>query len=111
MDTRVALIKMLQQLLDDTYVIGQQGAGYYSCIPVIHRYNKLLDQARSLFHEENSLISTFEDQAERDPNDPADKLKVMQGIRVEAGQLVSLLKALGDEQEEREPEAAQEESG
>lgn len=113
MDTRAALIKMLQQLLDDTYVIAQQGAGYYSCIPVIHRYNKLLHQARTLFHQENSLINTFEDQPEQDPNDPADKLKVMQGIRVEVGQLMSLLQALGDEQKTAEdtpdaPEPAEE---
>ena len=74
MDKRAALIPMLQQLLQDTQVLHQQGAGYYSCVPIIHRYNKLLGQARTLFDSENSLISTFEDQLEQDPKDPADKM-------------------------------------
>ena len=94
MDTRVALITMLRQLLEDTQVLHQQGAGYYSCTPIIHRYNKLLDQARGLFDKGNGLIGTFEDQENQDPNDPADKMTVIQGIRVEVGQLVSLLQSL-----------------
>lgn len=98
MNTCVALITMLQQLLEDTQVLHQQGAGYYSCTPIIHRYNKLLNQARGLFEERNGLIGTFEEQQEEDPNDPADKMKVMQGIRLEVGQLVSLLQSLeGDD--------------
>lgn len=99
MDTRLALISMLQQLLEDTQVLHQQGAGYYSCTPIIHRYNKLLGQARGLFEGKGGLIETFEDQEERDPKDPADKMVVMQGMRVEVGQLISLLEALGEESE------------
>ncbi len=41
------------------------------------------------------MISTFEDQPEDDPKDPADKMKVLQGIRIEVGQLISLLESLG----------------
>lgn len=99
MDTRNALITMLQQLLEDTQVLHQQGAGYYSCVPIIHRYNKLLAQARMLFDTGNGLIDTFEDQLEQDPKDPADKMVVMQGVRVEVGQLVSLLESLGEDAE------------
>ena len=44
MDTRSAIIRMLRQLLEDSVVLHQQGAGYYSCLPIIHRYNKLLTQ-------------------------------------------------------------------
>lgn len=96
MDKRTAIIPMLERLLEDTQVLHQQGAGYYSCMPIIYRYNKLLEQARTLFEGENTLISTFEGQPEQDPNDPADKMKVLQGIRIEVGQLVTLLGSLGE---------------
>ena len=99
MDSRTALVPMLQRLLEDTQVLHQQGAGYYSCMPIIHRYNKLLGQARVLFDSANGLIGTFEDQTEQDPIDPADKMVVMQGIRVEVGQLISLLESLGEDKD------------
>lgn len=88
---------MLKQLLEDMLAIQQQGAGYYSCIPMARRYNKLLGQARSLFPEADGLIATFEDIAESDPKDPGDKMKVIQGIRVEIGQLLSLIESLGED--------------
>jgi hypothetical protein len=87
------LIRMLKQLLEEMMVLHQQGAGYYSCVPVIRRYNKLLGQARRLFTEDTSLIGTFDVLEERDPKDPADKMIVIQGIRVEIGQLISLLES------------------
>ena len=93
MDTRNSLINMLRQLLEDTITLHQQGAGYYSCTPIIQRYNKLLEVARGLFPGGNGLMDTFTDQTEEDPKDPADKMKIIQGIRVEAGQLVSLLES------------------
>lgn len=96
MDNRHAIIRMLKQLLEDSVVLHQQGAGYYSCIPVIHRYNKLLTQARMLFPD-GGLIDMFDHQKESDPNDPADKMKVMQAIRIEAGQLVSLLESMAED--------------
>jgi hypothetical protein len=84
---------MLQQLLEDMQVIQQQGAGYYSCIPLIRRYNKLLGQARTLVSNDNQLIDTFDALVEEDPKDPADKIKIVQAIRIEIGQLMALLKA------------------
>ncbi len=95
MDKRTAIIPMLEHLLEDTQVLHQQGAGYYSCTPIIQRYNKLLEQSRTLFESKDSLITTFENQPENDPKDPADKMKVLQGIRIEVGQLISLLESLG----------------
>ena len=95
MDKRTAIIPMLERLLEDTQVLHQQGAGYYSCTPLIRRYNKLLIQSRTLFEGEGTLISTFEDQPDQDPNDPADKMKVLQAIRIEVGQLITLLESLG----------------
>jgi hypothetical protein len=91
MDLHVPLIRMLKQLLEDMMVLHQQGAGYYSCIPIIRRYNKLLGQARSLFDADAGLIGTFDNLDEQDPKDPADKMIVIQGLRVEIGQLISLL--------------------
>lgn len=96
MDTRLAIIGMLKHLLEDSVVLHQQGAGYYSCTPIVHRYNKLLAQAQRLFPAGDGLIGTFDPQRETDPNDPSDKMKAMQAIRVEVGQLVSLLESLGD---------------
>lgn len=93
MDVRQSLISMLQQLLGDMVVLQQQGAGYYSCIPIARRYNKLLKQAHVALGASNGLMETFEDQEEVDPKDPADKYKVIQAIRIEINQLITLLKA------------------
>lgn len=103
-----SIIKMLNKLLEDMQVIYQQGAGYYSCIPIARRYNKLLAQARYLFNDPESLINTFEDLEERDPKDPSDKMKVVQGYRIEIGQLISLLESLLDEETASEETAPQE---
>lgn len=91
-----SLVPMLKQLLEDMAVLHQQGAGYYSCIPIIRRYNKLLDRARTLFPEDDSLISTFDAQDEADPKDPAEKMKIVQALRIETGQLISLLESTDD---------------
>ncbi len=95
MTQRDLLVQMLKRLLEDTWVIQQQGAGYYSCVPLARRYNKLLNQARILAGDDG-LISTFEEFPDNDPKDPSDKSKVVQAIRIEIGQLVSFLEA-GDE--------------
>ncbi len=100
MDKRTSLIRMLKHLLQDTQVLHQQGAGYYSCAPIAQRYNKLLAQAHDLFAEPDGLIGTFEDLVGSDPKDPADKMKVLQGIRIEIGQLMSLLESLEEDSEE-----------
>ena len=97
MDTRGVLITMLKQLLEDTQVLHQQGAGYYSCVPITQRYNKLLTQARGLFANGAGIIESFDSLIESDPKDPADKMVVLQGIRVEIGQLVSLLSSSGED--------------
>ena len=93
MDVRVSLIRMLQQLHSDMLVIQQQGAGYYSCTPFARRYNKLLEQTRRLLASPNGLIETFEDIPETEPKDPADKMKVVQAIRVEINQMLALLES------------------
>ena len=99
MDTRSSLIAMLNQLLEDSLTLHQQGAGYYSCTPMILRYNKLLGVARKLLPGGDGLIETFDDLPDQDPKDPADKMKVIQGIRIEAGQLVSLLESIASSEE------------
>lgn len=95
MNIRSSLITMLKQLRDDMLVIQQQGAGYYSCTPFAKRYNKLLAQGRKLFECNDGLIGTFENVEEADPKDPADKMKVVQQIRVEISQLLALLESSG----------------
>lgn len=97
-----SLILMLRQLLQDTAVLHQQGAGYYSCLPIVRRYNKLLVQARTLFDASDSLMGTFDEQEEDDPKDPAEKMKIVQALRIETGQLTSLLESSGEGDEGNE---------
>jgi len=99
MSTRQTLIKMLKHLDEDMSALWQAGAGYYSCVPFIRRYNKLLSQARQLFDEPEGIISTFDDLEERDPKDPSEKSKIVQAIRVESGQLITLLESTREEEE------------
>ncbi|HEO72723.1 MAG TPA: hypothetical protein ENN80_15810 [Candidatus Hydrogenedentes bacterium] len=91
MNVHDKLIRMLRQLLEDTHTMQSQGAGYYSCIPLAARYNKLLAQATKLFAEDEDLIGMFEPIPEEDPKDPAAKMIIVQRIRIEINQLVSLL--------------------
>jgi hypothetical protein len=88
---------MLRQLDEQSLSIQQVGAGYYSCIPFARRFNKLLSEARTLFTATDGLIGTFEEIAEFDPKDPGDKMKIIQGIRVEINQLIALLEAAGED--------------
>ncbi len=97
MDKRQLIIHMLRQLDEQSLSIQQVGAGYYSCIPFARRFNKLLSEARTLFSAADGLIGTFEEIAEFDPKDPADKMKIIQGIRVEINQLIALLEAAGED--------------
>jgi hypothetical protein len=99
MDIRTSLIQMLKGLREEMLAIQQQGAGYYSCTHMARRYNKLLGQARQLFPEADGLIGTFEDIDEMDPKDPADKMKVVQGIRLEIGQLLTLLESAKEQEQ------------
>ena len=93
MDLQQSLVRMIRQFLQDMQVIQHQGSGYYTCTPFAQRYNKLLQQARTLFPAGHNLIGTFEDLPETDPKDPSDKMKVLQAIRIESGQLIALLEA------------------
>lgn len=94
MDTRRALIQMLQALLREMDTVQSMGAGYYTCTPFARRFNKLLGQARLLLGQEAAILSTFDEIDEKDPNDPADKSKVLQGLHIEIGQLITLLEAV-----------------
>jgi hypothetical protein len=96
MHERKILIKMLKQLLEETHALQQTGAGYYSCKPVAARYNKLLGQAQSDFPNPDGVINTFESIEAEDPKDPSEKMKVVQWIRIEIGQLISLLESIDD---------------
>lgn len=96
MHERQILIKMLKQLLEETHALQQTGAGYYSCKPVAARYNKLLAQAQRDFPNPDGVINTFEAIEAQDPKDPSEKMKVVQWIRIEIGQLISLLESIGD---------------
>lgn len=97
MDLQQSLVRMIRQFLQDMQVIQHQGSGYYTCTPFAQRYNKLLAQARTLFPEGHNLIGTFDNLPEADPKDPSDKMKVLQAIRVESGQLIALLEAENEE--------------
>ncbi len=93
MDHRLSLVRMIKQLLQDMQVIQHQGSGYYTCTPFAQRYNKLLQQARLLYPPEHSLLGTFEPMPDADPKDPSDKMKVLQTIRIESSQLITLLES------------------
>jgi len=98
MDVRETLVRMLNQLVEDMQAIHQQGAGYYSCVPFARRYNKLLGQAVLLFPDgAGGLIGTFEEWPEKDAKDPGEKYATVQGIRLEVGQLIALLKSVKEE--------------
>ena len=93
---RVSLIKMLHQLRSEMDVVQSQGAGYYTCAPFARRFNKLMGEAVHLAEGQDALMNTFEALGEADPKDPADKSKVLLGIRIEIGQLISLLECTED---------------
>lgn len=93
MSERDVLIKMLHQLTEDMTSLSNQGAGYYTCKPFARRFNKLLETAKAMFAESRNLLDTFDDMEEADPKDPSEKAKTLQGIRVETGQLITLLEA------------------
>ena len=96
MDSHAILLHMLQQLIKEMEIVSSQGAGYYTCVPFAQRYNKLLEQARKIHDESNSLMSTFQEIEASDPKDPSDKSKVLLGIRIEISQLIAYLECLGD---------------
>ena len=94
MDLRQPLLRMIAQLLQDIQINQHQGSGYYSCTPLARRYNKLLGQVRTLFPGGYNLMDTFEDIPETEPKEPMDKMKVLQSIQIESGQLIALLQSV-----------------
>ena len=93
MNERETLVVMLQELLREMDMVQSQGAGYYTCSPFARRFNKLLGAGRTL-ESKSTIINTFETIDEEDPKDPADKSKMLLGIRIEIGQLITLLESL-----------------
>lgn len=97
MNERESMVRMLHQLLKEMDVVQSQGAGYYTCAPFAKRFNKLLGQAGLLDAGGGGLIATFEQLGEEDPKDPADKSKMLLEIRIEIGQLITLLDSAKEE--------------
>ncbi len=97
MDLRQSLVRMINQMLQDMQIIQHQGSGYYTCTPFARRYNNMLEQARKLYPDGHALLDTFEEIPDADPKDPADKMKVLQSIRIECGQLIALLESTSED--------------
>ncbi len=93
------IVQMLKQLLKDMEIVSSQGSGYYTCVPFLRRYNKLLQEAQRVLAQSNisSVVNTFEPLQEADPKDPSDKSKVLLSIRVETSQLITLLEMVSGE--------------
>lgn len=96
MNQYTSMIEMLKQLTQEMDVVQSMGAGYYTCAPFASRFNKLLGSSRKLLQGKTDLIETFENMDEVDPKDPSDKSKRLLSIRVEIGQLITLLGAADD---------------
>ncbi len=98
------IVQMLKQLLKEMEIVSSQGSGYYTCVPFLRRYNKLLQEAQRLLSQSStttSVINTFEPLQESDPKDPSDKSKVLLSIRVETSQLITLLEMVSAEEEKK----------
>jgi len=97
------IVPMLKQLLKEMEIVSSQGSGYYTCVPFLRRYNKLLQEAQRIFSQSNavSVINTFEMLSETDPKDPSEKSKVLLSIRVETSQLITLLETVIQQEENK----------
>ncbi|MCA1900640.1 MAG: hypothetical protein LDL53_00235 [Candidatus Hydrogenedens sp.] len=97
------IVQMLKQLLKEMEIVSSQGSGYYTCVPFLKRYNKLLQEAQRIFSQNQSpsVISTFEILQEADPKDPSEKSKVLLSIRVETSQLITLLETVLQEENKK----------
>ena len=85
---------MVKTLAVDLQNIQQRGAGYYSAAPFVDRYNKLLEKTRAIFEKEDKLlIATFPDLEDTSSVDPSDKMKVIQRVMIEVGQLIAYIEA------------------
>lgn len=93
MDNKKVLLKMVKTLAVDLQNIQQRGAGYYSAAPFVDRYNKLLEKTKVIFEEDNILITTFLTLEDTSSVDPSDKMKVIQRVIIEIGQLIAYIEA------------------
>ena len=96
-DERKILLKMLEALLVDIQNLQHKGAGYFSPSPFVQRYDKLLEKAKIIFPKDSLLLDTFtpvEDSAAREPEE---KMKIIQKVVIEAGQLIAYIKAVLEE--------------
>jgi hypothetical protein len=94
MDKKKVLLKMLRALATDLQNIQQRGAGYYNATPFVDRYNRLLEKAKVIFKEEDDiLIATFSNLEDTSSVDPSDKMKVIQKVIIEIGQLIAYIEA------------------
>ena len=94
MDNKKVLLKMVKTLAVDLQNIQQRGAGYYSAAPFVDRYNRLLEKTRIIFEkEDNVLIATFPNLEDTSSVDPSDKMKVIQKVIIEVGQLIAYIEA------------------
>jgi hypothetical protein len=108
LEEKKTLLSMARVFRTDIQDIQQRGAGYYSCGPFVSRYNKLLAKARELFAPNESVIlQSFELVEDTRSVDPADKMKVTQGVLIELGQLIAFMESvIAQEEEARKRQAA-----
>jgi len=93
MGEAAVLLTMVKALVEDINQIQQRGAGYYRPRDFISKYNSLLATARELYPDDRLLGSTMSPIEETPSHDPADKMKDVQKVILEAGQLIAFLKA------------------
>jgi len=98
------LHRMLKMLLGDLRDLEHRGAGYYSVAPYAERYNKLLGQVKAIFPDQAQLLGTFEEMTAPSSSDPAIKIKAVEQLIVEIGQLIAFIEASFEEEEEQEGE-------
>ena len=94
------LHRMLKMLLRDLRDLEHRGAGYYSVVPYADRYNKLLGQIRGIYPEDTDLLGTFEQMKPPSSSDPAIKVKAVEQLIVEIGQLIAFIEASFEEKRE-----------
>ncbi len=107
LDEKKTLLAMARTFRNDIQDIQQKGAGYYSCSPLVTRYNKLLSKARELFANDQSIIlESFEEVEDTKSVDPADKMKVTQRVLIELGQLNAFMESVISQEEQRRGDQA-----
>lgn len=105
LEEKKTLLSMARAFRNDIQDIQQKGAGYYSCSPLVTRFNKLLSKARELFADDQSVIlDSFEEVEDIRSVDPADKMKVTQRVLIELGQLSAFMESVISQEEQRRGE-------